>query len=348
MLGTLARRFGPLSRLAAAWRHDIDIGTKPFRKELRALTGRIEKLEQLLTDAALRAERGERAAEQVRLTMLLDQQQRGAIAQLPVLLNESRIRAHVERAITAAPLLTEPFDHTIIENLLPDDVYDLLLEARPPEAFFDPRDPAKQDLSLPMAFGPRLITSVWGFVDQTLAMQIIRPAVLQKFEEPLQRYIDQTFGAELRERVRSLPPSTSSGRLALRRPGYLLAPHRDPKRSMLTCLMYLAAPGENEAYGTQLYRVIDDAEADYKQTYFPEQDGRRCELVTTVPFRPNSMLVFLNARGAHGASIPRDAEPTNRYTYQFYIAPDTDALGVLLRTLPAERRTMWVNKNRVR
>jgi len=134
----------------------------------------------------------------------------------------------------------------------------------------------------------------------------------------------------------------------LRRAGYHLDPHRDPKRSMLTCLLYLARSGDSEAHGTQLFRVIDDREASYKQTYYPEADGCRCELVTVVPFRPNTMLVFMNSRGAHGATIPADAgDDLERYAYQFYVAPENAALGALIRELPRERRTMWQNKNKL-
>jgi hypothetical protein len=131
----------------------------------------------------------------------------------------------------------------------------------------------------------------------------------------------------------------------LRRPGYHLGPHRDPKRSMLTCLLYLARPGDSETYGTQIFRVDNDADATYKQTYYPEDDGRACHLVKVVPFRPNSMLVFLNSRGAHGAHIPQDAPATlERYSYQFYVAPENEALGQLIRSLPQDRRVLWQSK----
>jgi hypothetical protein len=132
----------------------------------------------------------------------------------------------------------------------------------------------------------------------------------------------------------------------LRRPGYHLDPHRDPKRSMLTCLMYLAREGDSEGYGTQIFRVHGDAEADYKQTYYPEQAGGRCELVKVVPYRPNSMLVFLNSRGAHGADIAADApSELERFTYQFYVAPLNEALSALIRSLPPTHRVKWRNKN---
>ena len=134
----------------------------------------------------------------------------------------------------------------------------------------------------------------------------------------------------------------------LRKPGYSLAPHRDPKRSFVTCLMYLARPGDSETHGTQLFRVAGDSEANYKQTYYPQDNGHRAELATVVPFRPNSMLVFVNARGAHGAWIPPDAPAElERYSYQFYVAPENEALAELLKKLPAERRKMWQNKARL-
>ena len=134
----------------------------------------------------------------------------------------------------------------------------------------------------------------------------------------------------------------------LRRPGYHLNPHRDPKRSLLTCLLYLAKPGDDDAHGTRLYRVANDGEAHYKQTYYPEREGHACELVKVVPFRPNSMLVFLNSKGAHGACIPDSAPATTeRFSYQFYVAPDNAALAALLKSLPPDRRKMWRNRNKV-
>ena len=41
----------------------------------------------------------------------------------------------------------------------------------------------------------------------------------------------------------------------LRRPGYKLTPHLDPKRATMTVLLYLARPGDSEQFGTSLYSV---------------------------------------------------------------------------------------------
>jgi hypothetical protein len=76
-------------------------------------------------------------------------------------------------------------------------------------------------------------------------------------------------------------------------------------------------------------------------TFFPEQAGAVCTLARTVPYRPNSMLVFVNSRAAHGAALPDDASLDERYTYQFYVKPLDGDLKKLLRKLPDDARAAW-------
>ena len=323
-------------------------GMRSIQRDVARLLDRVDRLEEAQRASAAVARRADRTSMQVKLVDVLNRAQQPDVARLPALLDERRIAEHARRAIAAAPLLDDPYEHIVVDRLLPDDVYDLLLRAIPPAEFFDDHERIKQNLTFPMEYGPTLTATAWGYFDDVIARQIIRPAVLEKFHEPLQSHFASMFGAEFVGRANALPQAASSGRLMLRRPGYHLDPHRDPKRSMLTCLMYLAREGDSEEYGTQVFRVYDDAEADYKQTYYPREAGRKCELVKVVPFRPNSMLVFLNSRGAHGATIsasaPADLE---RYSYQFYVAPLNEALSALVKSLPPEQRAKWRSKGAV-
>jgi hypothetical protein len=329
------------SPLARLWNRDVDEALKPVRKDVRELARRLEGLEALLRETAESARRADRIA----LVEVLDRRQRARVADLPRLLDAAGVARHVRAAIDAAPLLTTPYEHMVVEDVLPRETYDLLLEAIPPEVYFDGADRIKRNLRFPMEVGPALSADAWGFFDAVIARQVIRPAVLERFRGPLDRHFDSMFGPAFRERAHALPQAVSGGRLMLRRAGYHLGPHRDPKHSMLTCLLYLARPGDSETFGTQIFSVADDGDAGYKQTYYPEQDGKRCELVKVVPFKANSMLVFLNSRGAHGATIPADAPASlERYSYQFYVAPEKDALASLVKSLPPERRARWISK----
>ena len=113
----------------------------------------------------------------------------------------------------------------------------------------------------------------------------------------------------------------------------------------MTCLLYLARPGDSEAWGTQVFRVTGDKEAPYTQTYYPEQSGSQVELAGLVPFTPNTALIFLNSGGAHGADIPADAPADlERYSFQFYVGPGGPELDALIKDLPPERKARWVGK----
>lgn len=345
MIRRMLKRIGLLERVSRLWKADVDAAVKPMRRDLRRLTEQIEALEKALDETTRETTAGIRRADRFMLTATLNEQHRSLIAELPRLLDEERIARHARAAIAAAPLLSDPFEHSVIQDVLPLDVYDLLIEAIPPVAFFNHRDPIKQNLRFPVPFGPTLTDNVWGFFDDVIARRVLRSAVLERFHGPLQRHFDSMFGPALRDRANLLPQSVTGGRLMLRRPGYHLGPHRDPKHAMLTCLLYLARPGDSDIYGTQIFRVAGDGDAGYKQTYYPEAEGCKTELVKVVPFKANSMLVFLNSRGAHGATIPTDAPADlERYSYQFYVSPENEALKMIIKELPADLRAMWQNK----
>jgi hypothetical protein len=346
MLRSLLTRTGLGDVLGKLWRPDVDDALKPVRKDVRLLLAQVEELQASLAQTRQLAARADREAAQVKLTAVLNREQCHTVVRVTELLDTARIARHVRAAIDSAPIVLEPYEHIVVERLLPQDVYDLLIDSIPPEPFFDDRDPIKRNLRFPMDLGPTLTGMVWGFFDEVVTDQMIRPAVLDRFADPLERHYDSIFGPDCRARAMAMSHRVNSGRLMLRRRGYHLDPHRDPKHSMLTCLVYFARPGDDEAFGTEIFSVANDSDADYKQTYYPEQAGHTCTLVKVVPFRPNSMLVFLNSRGAHGATIPADApESLARYSYQFYVGPEKDALGALIRQLPDARRRMWQNKD---
>lgn len=63
-------------------------------------------------------------------------------------------------------------------------------------------------------------------------------------------------------------------------------------------------------------------------------------------FRRNRALMFLNSTGGHTARIPEDAQPPDleRYTYQFRVGAEREAILFLLANLPENRRVFWEGK----
>ena len=87
----------------------------------------------------------------------------------------------------------------------------------------------------------------------------------------------------------------------LRRRGYLIKPHRDPRWAFLVALFYAAPRNAPHTYGTQLYRLINERDEPHTSPLWlkPEE----CQLARDVPGIGNSALMFLNSTGAHGAAL---------------------------------------------
>lgn len=307
----------------------------------RDLEGRVKELRQGV--AALEAELTElrRAHRALALTAWYERRA-GLLERLDERLAPEPIRAHVTSAVARADLCTDPTPHLVIDHVLPPDFYELLTSAVPPPELFPDRDPVKQDFemdALPLA--PELTQRVWRFFDRVVVGDILAPALFERFRGAIAERYAETGGPAFGDRAAAIQHRTVAGRIQLRRPGYHLRPHLDPKRVAMTGLVYLARRGDSEAFGTQLFRVSAPFVASGMKTFFPEEAGLTCELARTVPFRPNTLFAFVNARAAHGATLPSDAPLHERYAYQFYVKPDDGLLKKLLRDLPDEARASW-------
>jgi hypothetical protein len=300
---------------------------------------RVDQVADRTRDLAAAVEMLQVRTEQLLTIYQSDAEHRDELEQIHDHLDPLRIGAHVSSAVNAAPLELDPFPHVVVQNWLPADTYRTIIRALPASVFFADRENRRQQLPVPFPIAPAFSQAVWRFVAQEIVGRMLHEALNAKFRAPVREYM-RTFCPGLSEEA-DLELHPSDGRVLLRRPGYVIEPHRDPKWGFVTGLIYLARDGDNEAYGTQLYRVREDVEAPSgKPFYVPEA---QCELVKSVPFKQNTLLAFLNSAGAHGASIPADARPRDleRYVYQFRLGPDNRRIKQLLAMMPEDRRPFW-------
>jgi hypothetical protein len=256
-------------------------------------------------------------------------------------LRKTTMAQRVTSAIESAEYHREPFPYTVIDNFLPSVFYDALLTGIPPVELFESKPMGKQHLDVPFALAPLYSQRIWRFMANELIPNVITPAIVTKFRAEIDDWIRRNWP--------DLPPESielrgSGGRIMYRRRGYRILPHRDPKWSFITCILYLARPGDDETWGTQFYAVENDKEAKSAAPYWI--DEKNCRLVEDVRFLPNRLLVFLNSEGAHGAFIPPDAQPEDlqRYIYQFRLGPTLEWIAKLKSMLPEERQALWAGK----
>ena len=74
---------------------------------------------------------------------LNDQQQQDWLPS-PAVLDTQQLTTNVRSAIATATMRADPFHHIVVEQLLPPPVYDLLLQALPPSAFFSGTTPSSR------------------------------------------------------------------------------------------------------------------------------------------------------------------------------------------------------------
>ena len=131
--------------------------------------------------------------------------------------------------------------------------YDALLMGIPPVELFEHKPVGKQHLDVPFPMAPLYLAAglavpcCWELVPNVIA-----PAILNKFRPHINDWISKNWP--------NLDPESvelhgSGGRIMLRRRGYRIRPHRDPKWSFITCILQLARPGDSETWGTQILAV---------------------------------------------------------------------------------------------
>jgi hypothetical protein len=243
---------------------------------------------------------------------------------------------HLAARLAQAAVAVDPMPYVVITDVFPPETYRLLLDAIPPVEAFSAVDRGKQN------YTPSDTRDVWARLDVDWGACLV-PIVEPFFRAPLVARYGSLLGSE-HAAAAADEQVVRLGRLMLRRPGYRLAPHRDPLASAVTVLIYLTQRGEGPRCGTQLYRVRDDGWPDRSKPHYP--DPASCDFVVEVPFEPNTALVFLNSLGgAHAAQIPADAPASmERYSYQTYIGMPTSRLADLLPRLPAAASERWGTK----
>lgn len=280
---------------------------------------------------------------QLRSIALRDRQLESHQRDLDRALENPRLGDHVRAAITRTPLEAEPFPHLIVDGLLPPSFFDALVTGLPPAELFADRPANKQQLMVPMDLAPAYTRRVWRHMARRVIPDHLMPALIEVFRQPLHAWLARELPELTPDQIDALEFTCSDGRILLRRPGYHIPPHRDPKWGFITGLLYLPRPGDDPRWGTHLYSVSNETDARGAAPHWI--DDEQCRLIKTVEFLPNRTLFFLNSHGAHGADIPTDAPPAlERYAYQFRIGPSGEAIENILGKLSPERLVYWKGK----
>lgn len=322
------------SRLDAATTWSREAGqrlkttTKVTSDRVLALQRRADDDRQAILDAIARLHEEQRAirAELTALSRLTQRTYVGLIDTEPLdegALDRAALAAHVRRTVMSAPMRAEPFPHLVVSDLLPADFYRQLLRAIPAPTFWRHAGHQRDNWHIDEDRASCLSETTWRFMHREIAAKELMPLLLDRFADVIAAYWRDTF--DLNASKLTGHYLCDEGRLLLRRPGYELEPHLDPPNAILTMLFYLAQPGAPDTHGTDLY-ASHSLPAKRVGILYPARQGIRVERTTTVPFRPNTALVFVTPQSVHGAELPLNVDELfERISYQFLACLDDDA-----------------------
>jgi hypothetical protein len=207
----------------------------------------------------------------------------------------SAARNHLVYRLANVPTRTYPFPHIVIDDVFPAEFYAAILNHLPPnEAYVRLRDTGRvsnryspQRLAyFPDARHERGVSSNVAAFWQRMFTEFQHPDIGAWFIAKFYEAIAQRFG--LTGRAPNLPLANE---LFLMRDleSYSLGPHTDSPKKVVTVLFYLPATAERTDLGTSIYTPKDPSFACAGGPHHPVEQFER---VTTVPFKPNTMLAF--------------------------------------------------------
>src|SRR5687768_4826488 len=95
-----------------------------------------------------------RRESQLRAVMERDTDLERQLPKLDHVLGKPGIGTHIESAIQQATLHEDPFPYTVIDNVLPADLYTSLIRGLPPVELFADKATNKQQLAVPFRLAP--------------------------------------------------------------------------------------------------------------------------------------------------------------------------------------------------
>ncbi len=200
-----------------------------------------------------------------------------------------------------------PFEHAILEDTIPADLYGEMLDNLPPHDEFVPLHSTGRVGK--GAYPNRFVHSSVGFWEDVRDFLLVPEFGLA---------LGSPFG--LRDRLNGNRDRWAMDTLLIEDlPGYRIGPHADAKHKLLSALFYLGQyksiassygeitvfpASERPEWGTSLYQPKEPADVDPNSGRHYELD--QFERITTVPYDANSGLIFLKSdKSWHGVeTIP--------------------------------------------
>lgn len=236
---------------------------------------------------------------------------------------DHHVEYHALYNIINASLRSYPFPHFYVEGVFPDEFYREMMASFPDP---DRLQPIAGQRGLPAGTYPSRF------------MLLLDPDKLTVIPDPQRRVwerlrtflLGQQFAETLMWKFRDTVNARLAGQADVRlrseamlvddRENYVLGPHTDNPKKLITLLFYLPQTAEHPELGTSIYVPNDPA---FRCPGGPEYPADRFQRVHTMPYRPNSLFAFVKTENSFHGVEPVTALETRRQLLLFdiYLEP---------------------------
>ncbi len=240
----------------------------------------------------------------------------------------SEIRSHIKNKILEAKIVSLPFPHLIIENFLPEAVFEKILEYNPFKKnqgaeWLSKKTTTKIKTVTPYYARKQIDLVKNNFTANSDELEFwndFRSSLLDDFwfEQLIFNKYKEYFMIRFGELVDS-PEffSLFKRQLFLQRhePGYFIGPHTDIPTRIFTCIFAFADREGFEEYGTELIVPKDPMARCWGSDHYSPDDF---EPRILAPYKPNNFLLFFKTRQSfHAVKAIDETVPNQRYGMQF-------------------------------
>jgi hypothetical protein len=253
----------------------------------------------------------------------------------------SELQQAVGKKVEQAEILSDPFPHAVIPELLPETFFRELAETIPPLAAFQPDDDVKSNLRIMdsnkyFAAAPEGFRRTWTILRDDVMRGTVAPILARRLEAAIREKYASLFSPALADEIMADGLISSDGRIMARKPGYKLNPHSDSAQYAVTCLLYFTSADDAESGALCLFRPERRPELRHTSTYYPaKEEGINVELVKEIPIGENLFVTFVNGpESLHAARVDPDSNlARERLAYQAHIVPRRDPRSEMDRHL---------------
>jgi len=214
----------------------------------------------------------------------------------------------------------DPYPYIVIENALPQDLYDRLASEYP-EQILDGATTGFRDFRYKQSnFSKKFITPLWqNFIDfhtskkyKTQVIQALLPGMRKYYPEITDKYLDIDVSLRHGGKARTTAAMEVQFVMNSADSEKIRTPHLDQAKELFACLFYMKKPEDTSTGGDLV--IYKKLEKDMKFHLGRVAPTAKIQEVARIPYKANTLVIFLNSSDSvHGVSPRINAEVFRRY-----------------------------------